>query len=102
MAPNSPAGTAENALRSLRGLKRCPSDPVILTGRGPRYRGALPSGTGLPQPRAEAFGLRSRVERFFGFLEDRTRVFYNNINPKKTLFVPHVSFLELFTHWYTE
>jgi hypothetical protein len=33
------------------------------------------------------------VERFFGYLKDRTRVFYNDINPKKTLFTPLVDFL---------
>ena len=42
------------------------------------------------------------VERFFGYLKDRTRTFYNNINPKKTLFMPLVDFLELFAAWYTE
>jgi hypothetical protein len=42
------------------------------------------------------------VERFFGYLKDRTRVFYNNINPKKTLFTPLLDFLELFVHWYIE
>jgi hypothetical protein len=41
----------------------------------------------------QTFGLRSSVERFFGYLKDRTRVFYNNINPKKTLFMPLVGFL---------
>jgi len=41
------------------------------------------------------------VERFFGYLKDRTRVFYNNINQKKALFTPLVDFLELFVHWYT-
>jgi hypothetical protein len=50
----------------------------------------------------QTFGLRSSVERFFGYLKDRTRVFYNNINPKKALFTPLVDFLELFMHWYTE
>jgi hypothetical protein len=50
----------------------------------------------------QTFGLRSSVERFFGYLKDRTRVFYNNINPKKTLFTPLVDFLELFMHWYIE
>ena len=42
----------------------------------------------------QTFGVRSSVERFFGYLKDRTRVFYNNINPKKTLFAPLVNFLE--------
>jgi hypothetical protein len=38
----------------------------------------------------------------FGYLKDRTRVFYNNINPKKTPFTPLPDFPELFIHWYTE
>jgi hypothetical protein len=42
------------------------------------------------------------VERFFGYLKDRSRVFYNNINPRKTLFTPLLDFLELFMHWYIE
>jgi hypothetical protein len=46
------------------------------------------------------FGLRSSVERFRD--TSKTRVLYNNINPKKTLFEPIVDFLELFMHWYTE
>jgi len=33
------------------------------------------------------------VERFFGYLKDRSRAFYNNINPRKTLFMPLVDFL---------
>jgi 2-iminobutanoate/2-iminopropanoate deaminase len=41
----------------------------------------------------QTFGLRSSVERFFGYLKDRTRAFYNNINPRKTLFMPLVDFL---------
>jgi len=50
----------------------------------------------------QTFGLRSSAERFFGYLKHRTRAFYNNINPKKTLFAPLVDFLELFMHWYTQ
>ena len=30
--------------------------------------------------RYERFGLRNIVERFFGYLKERTRRFYNNIN----------------------
>jgi len=50
----------------------------------------------------QTFGLRSSVELFFGYLKDRTRVFYNNINQKKTIFTPLLDFLELFVHWYIE
>jgi len=37
-----------------------------------------------------------------GYPKDRTRVFYNNIDPKKTSLTPLVDFLELFMRWYTE
>jgi len=94
--------TTQNALRFLRRLrKRCLGDPVILTDRGPWYRDAV-SRAGFRNHVHQTFGLRSSVERFFGYLKDRTRVFYNNINPKKTPFTPLLDFLELFMHWYTE
>jgi len=94
--------TTENALRFLRRLRRrCLGDPVILTDRGPWYREAV-LRAGFHNHVHQTFGLRSSVERFFGYLKDRTRVFYNNINPKKTLFEPIVDFLELFMHWYIE
>jgi len=32
----------------------------------------------------QRFGLRNAVERFFGYLKQRTRRFYNNINTWKT------------------
>jgi transposase-like protein len=30
--------------------------------------------------RYQRFGIRNRVERFFGYIKQRTRRFYNNIN----------------------
>jgi len=94
--------TTGNALRFLRRLRgRCLGDPVILTDRCPRYREAV-SRAGFRNHVHQTFGLRSSVERFFGYLKDRTRVFCNNVNPKKTLFAPLVDFLELFMTWYTE
>ena len=75
--------TTENALRFPRRLRgRCLGDPVILTDRGPWYRDAV-SRAGFRNHVHQTFGLCSSVERFFGCLKDRTRVFYNNINPRK-------------------
>jgi len=33
------------------------------------------------------------VEQFFGYLKEGRRALYNNINPRKTLFMPLVDFL---------
>ncbi|PSO09058.1 hypothetical protein B9Q04_02325 [Candidatus Marsarchaeota G2 archaeon BE_D] len=82
--------------------KRCLGDPVILTDRGPWYRDAV-SRAGFRNHVHRRLGcVALLVERFFGYLKDRTRVFYNNINPKKTPFTPLLDFLELFVHWYIE
>jgi len=90
--------TTGNALMFLRRLRwRCLGDPVILTDRDPWYRDAI-LRVGFPNRVHQTFGLRSPMERFFGYLKDRTKAFYNNINPKKTLFAPLVGFLELFMH----
>ncbi|PSN95274.1 hypothetical protein B9Q09_03245 [Candidatus Marsarchaeota G2 archaeon ECH_B_SAG-C16] len=62
---------------------------MILTDRGPWYRDSV-IRAGFQNHVHQTFGLRSSVERFFGYLKDRTRVFYNNINPKKALFTPLV------------
>jgi len=95
--------TTENALRFLRRLrKRCLGDPVILTDRDYGTVKRSPARAGFRNHIYQTFGLRSSVERFFGYLKDRSRAFYNNINPRKTLFMPLVDFLELFVAWYTE
>jgi transposase-like protein len=59
-------------------LDRCISKPLIIVDRSPWYRWAL-ERLGL-RYRYLRFGLRNRVERFFGYLKQRTRRFYNNIN----------------------
>jgi len=87
--------------RAEGAVSLCVGDPVILTDRGPRYRDAV-TRAGFQNHIHQTFGLRSSVERFFGYLKHRTRAFYNNINPKKTLLTPLVDFLELFVHWYTQ
>ena len=63
-------------------LDRCLNKPLIIVYRGPWYRWAL-DRLGL-EYRCERFGLRNTVERFFRYLKERTRRFYNNINTWKT------------------
>ncbi|PSN92065.1 hypothetical protein B9Q03_02345 [Candidatus Marsarchaeota G2 archaeon OSP_D] len=48
----------------------------------------LSAGASFQNHIYRALGLRSSVERFFGYLKDRTKTFYNNINQRKTLFSP--------------
>jgi len=62
-------------------LDRCLNKPLIIVDRGPWYRWAL-DRLGL-EYRYERFGLRNTIERFFRYLKERTRRFYNNINTWK-------------------
>jgi transposase-like protein len=50
----------------------------MLVDRGPWYRWAL-ERLGLKYQH-QRFGLRNSVERFFGYLKQRTRRFHNNIS----------------------
>jgi len=59
-------------------LDRCLNKPLIIVDRGPWYRWAL-DRLGL-EYRHQRFGLRNVVERFFRYLKQRTKRFYNNIN----------------------
>jgi len=73
------AWAAMDALLSLgRALEACKDEPAFVVEGGPRYSWALRE-LGL-QYYHETFGDRSRVERFFGSLKGRTRVFFNNMN----------------------
>jgi transposase-like protein len=63
-------------------LDRCLNKPLIIVDRGPWYRWAL-ERLGL-RYRYQRFGLRNTVERFFGYIKQRTKRFYNNINTWKT------------------
>jgi transposase-like protein len=58
-------------------LKTCLNKPKVLVDRGPWYCWALRQ----LRLRYEllTFGLRNGIERFFGFLKERTKRFYNNI-----------------------
>jgi transposase-like protein len=71
-----------NALSFLKkALRMCTNKPLVLVDRGPWYMWAL-ERLGLKY-RYQRLGLRNRVERFFGYLKQRTRRFYNNINTWK-------------------
>jgi transposase-like protein len=63
-------------------LDRCLNKPLVIVDRGPWYRWAL-ERLGLKY-RYQRFGLRNAVERFFGYLKQRTRRFHNNINTWST------------------
>ena len=68
-----------NALIFLeKALKLCINKPMIVVDRGLWYRRAL-DRLGLKY-RYQRFGVRNSVERFFGYLKQRTKKFYNNIN----------------------
>ena len=71
------------ALKFLRMvMDRCINKPLVIVDRGPWYRWAL-ERLGLKY-QYQTFGIRNAVERFFGYLKQRTRRFYNNINSWKT------------------
>jgi putative transposase len=80
------ASRSRNMLIAMKFLRivldRCLNKPLIIVDRGPWYRWAL-ERLGLKY-RYQRFGLRNAVERFFGYLKQRTRRFYNNINTWKT------------------
>ena len=65
-----------------RALEACTNKPAFVVDRGPWYSWAF-QALGL-QYYSETFGDRSRVERFFGSLKRRTRVFFNNINARRS------------------
>jgi transposase-like protein len=63
-------------------MDRCINKPLVIVDRGPWYRWAL-ERLGLKY-QYQTFGIRNAVERFFGYIKQRTRRFYNNINSWKT------------------
>jgi transposase-like protein len=71
-------GSMDALLFLSRVLGACTNKPVFVVDRGPWYSWAFQE-LGLEYYH-ETFGDRSRVERFFGSLKGRTRVFFNNIN----------------------
>ena len=68
-----------NALLFLKkALKLCINKPIVIVDKGPWYRWAL-DRLGL-EYRHEILGLRSRVERFFRYLRERTAVFHHKMS----------------------
>jgi putative transposase len=62
-------------------LDSCEGKPVIIVDRGPWYRWAL-DRLGMTYFH-ETFGNRNKIERWFREMKERTKRFYNNVNPKK-------------------
>jgi len=61
--------------------KICIDKPIVIVDKSPWYRWAL-DRLGLKY-QYQRFSLRNTVERFFRYLKERTRRFYNNINSWK-------------------
>jgi transposase-like protein len=59
-------------------LGRCINKPLVVVDRGPWYRWTL-ERLGLKYV-YQRFGIWNAVERFFGYIKQRTRRFCNNIN----------------------
>ncbi|MEM2582454.1 MAG: DDE-type integrase/transposase/recombinase [Candidatus Caldarchaeum sp.] len=79
-----------NALTFLRMvLRACEGKPVVVVDRGPWYPWAL-KRLGIEYFH-ETFGERSRIERWFRELKERTRRFYNNINSKKVKSIEEIT-----------
>jgi putative transposase len=80
------ASRGRNMLIAMKFLRmvmdRCINRPLVIVYRGPWYRWAL-ERLGLKYM-YQTFGIRNAVERFFGYIKQRTRRFYNNINSWKT------------------
>ncbi len=70
-----------NALIFLKkALKTCTNKPLVVVDRSPWYRWALES-LGL-EYRHDSLGMRSRVERFFRYLKERTSVFHHKMSAR--------------------
>ncbi len=70
-----------NALKSIRKvLDSCKNRPVIVVGGGLWYRWVL-ERLGIKYFN-KSFGDKSRIEKWFRKLKERTKRFYNNVNSK--------------------
>jgi len=78
-------------------LEACSNKPLILVDKGPWYPEALCS-LGL-RWRHVTFGMRNRIERWFGNLKARTKRFYNNF-PNNSTIQSIETFLETYITWY--
>jgi transposase-like protein len=76
------ASRSRNILIALKFMRivldKCINKPMIIVDRGPWYRWALERLR--LKYKYQRFGLRNTVERFFGYIKQRTKRFYNNIN----------------------
>jgi transposase-like protein len=71
--------------------------PIVLSDSAPWYKEAL-SRLGFDQW-IYAFNLRNAIERFFRYIKERTKIFYNNINGE----IRNVElFMKMFAFWYKE
>jgi len=86
---------AETFLRKV--LEACVNNPLILVDKGPWYPEAL-YNLGLKW-RHVTFGMRNRIERWFGILKARTKRFYNNF-PNNSTMQSTKTFMETFIAWY--
>jgi len=86
---------AEAFLRKV--LEACKNKPLILVDRGPWYPEALRSLR--LKWKHVTFGMRNRIERWFGILKARTKRFYNNF-PNNSTIKSAKTFLETFTALY--
>ena len=86
---------AEAFLRKV--LETCTNKPLILVDKGPWYPEALRS-LGLKWKHM-TFGMRNRIERWFGILKARTKRFSNNFSNNSTL-KSAKAFLEAFITLY--
>jgi len=82
---------AEAFLRKV--VETCTNKPLILVDKGPWYPEALRS-LGL-RWKHTTFGMRNRIERWFGILKARTKRFYNNF-PNNSTIKSAKTFLETF------
>ena len=78
-------------------LRTCTNKPLILVDKGPWYPYAL-NQMGLKY-RHVTFGLRNRIERWFGYLKERTERFHNNF-PYHSTPQSIDTYLHSFIGWY--
>jgi putative transposase len=90
----------EARLFLLRLKTRCKGKlPLILVDKGPWYRESL-SRLGF-EFKHETFSKRNAVERVFGYLKQRGKIFKNNINAHRE-YEALLRFVKAFVHWYNE
>jgi len=95
----SPGRSSLDAMMFLYKVKgKCKGPlPIVVVDRGPWYPEAL-SRVGFDYWH-HTFSIRNAIERFFRYVKERTRVFYNNINGD----IRNIElFMRMFAFWYQE